>query len=75
MVALIYKNLTDGITIKEYCFASYAEKRRLFLEKQYNIEFLMEMSMHRPFLSAEWFTIFWKCLTHETWDITPCEKS
>ena len=71
MVALIYKNLTDGITIKEYCFASYAEKRRLFLEKQYNIEFLMEMSMHRPFLSAEWFTIFWKCLTHETWDITP----
>ena len=75
MVALIYKNLTDGITIKEYCFASYAEKRRLFLEKQYNIEFLMEMSMHRPFLSVEWFTIFWKCLTHETWDITPCEKS
>lgn len=75
MVALIYKNLTDGITIKEYCFASYAEKRRLFLEKQYNIEFLMEMSMNRPFLSAEWFTIFWKCLTHETWDITPCEKS
>lgn len=75
MVALIYKNLTDGITIKEYCFASYAEKRRLFLEKQYNIEFLMEMSMHRPFLSAEWFTTFWKCMTHETWDITPCEKS
>ena len=71
MVALIYKNLTDGITIKEYCFASYAEKRRLFLEKQYNIEFLMEMSMHPLFLSAEWASTFWKCMTHETWDITP----
>ena len=72
MVALIYKNLTDGITIKEYCFASYAEKRRLFLEKQYNIEFLMEMSMYPLFLSAEWASTFWKCLTHETWDITLC---
>lgn len=71
MVALIYKNLTDGITIKEYCFASYAEKRRLFLEKQYNIEFLMEMSIYPLFLSAEWASTFWKCMTHETWDITP----
>lgn len=72
MVTLVYKNLTDGITIKEYCFTDYAEKRRLFLEEQEDIEFLMEMSIHRPFLSAEWATIFWKCLTHETWDITPC---
>lgn len=75
MYALIYRNLETGMLIKEYCFASYEEKRRLFLEEQDNIEFLMKMSMHRPFLSAEWFSIFWKCLTHETWDITPCEKS
>lgn len=71
MVALIYKNLTDGITIKEYCFTDYAEKRRLALGEQKDMEFLMEMSMHPLFLSAEWFTTFWKCLTHETWDITP----
>lgn len=44
MVALIYKNLTDGITIKEYCFTDYAEKRRLALEEQEDMEFLMEMS-------------------------------
>lgn len=75
MYELIYHNLETGMLIKEYCFASYEEKRRLFLDEQDNIEFLMKMSMHPLFLSAEWFAIFWKCLTHETWDITPCEKS
>ena len=69
MVALIYKNLANGITIKEYCFAGYAEKRRLALEEQEDIEFLMEMSMHRLFLSVEWFSLYWKCLTHETLQI------
>ena len=73
MYELIYRNLETGTLIKEYCFNDYVEKRRLFLEEQEDIEFLMEMSIHRPFLSAEWFTFFWKCLTHETWDITPCE--
>lgn len=72
MYELIYRNLATGTLIKEYCFNDYVEKRRLFLEEQEDIEFLMEMSIHRPFLSAEWFTFFWKCLTHETWDITPC---
>lgn len=71
MYELIYRNLETGTLIKEYCFNAYVEKRRLFLEEQEDIEFLMEMSIHRPFLSAEWFTFFWKCLTHETWDITP----
>lgn len=71
MVALIYKNLTNGITIKEYCFAGYAEKRRLALDEQEDMEFLMEMFMHPLFLSAEWFSTYWKCLTHERWDITP----
>ena len=71
MYELIYRNLETDMLIKEYCFNAYAEKRRLFLEEQDNMEFLMEISIHRPFLSAEWATFFWKCLTHETWDITP----
>lgn len=74
MYSLIYRNLETGILIKEYCFNDYVEKRRLFLEEQEGIEFLMQMSMHPLFLSAEWFTIFWKCLTHETCDITHVKK-
>ena len=71
MYELIYRNLEIGTLIKEYCFAAYEEKRRLFLEEQENIEFLMKIYIHRLFLSAEWAIIFWKCLMHETWDITP----
>ena len=75
MYELIYRNLETGALIKEYCFANYEEKRRLSLEEQENIEFLMKIYIHGAFLSAEWATVFWECLTHETWDITPCEEA
>ena len=75
MYELIYRNLETGALIKEYCFADYEEKRRLFLEDQENIEFLKKIYINRPLFSVEWAILFWKCLTHETWDITPCEEA
>lgn len=74
MYELIYRNLETGALIKEYCFADYEEKRRLFLEEQENIEFLKKIYINRPLFSVEWAILFWKCLTHETLDITPCEE-
>ena len=48
MYELIYCNLETGALIKEYCFADYEEKRRLFLEEQENIEFLKKIYIHPP---------------------------
>lgn len=48
MYELIYRNLETGALIKEYCFADYEEKRRLFLEEQENIEFLKKIYIHPP---------------------------
>ena len=47
MYELIYRNLETGALIKEYCFADYEEKRRLFLEEQENIEFLKKIYINR----------------------------
>ena len=74
MYELIYRNLETGALIKEYCLADYEEKRRLFLEDQENIEFLKKIYINRPLFSVEWAILFWKCLTHKTLDITPCEE-
>ena len=70
MYELIYLNLETGILIKEYCFASYEEKRRLFLDDiGYEIESCRRLM--DTFLSRSWWRHYWKCATRETWDITP----
>ena len=70
MYELIYLNLETGILIKEYCFASYEEKRRLFLEDN-GYEIVSCKRLMDIFLSRSWWRNYWKCATRETWDITP----
>lgn len=74
MYELIYRNLETGILIKEYCFASFGEKRRLFLEENNNYEIISCKHLMDIFLSRSWWRNYWKCVTHETWDITPRKK-
>lgn len=70
MYELIYLNLETGILIKEYCFASYEEKRRLFLDDN-GYEIVSCKRLMDTFLSRSWWRHYWKCATRETWDITP----
>ena len=70
MYELIYLNLETGILIKEYSFASYEEKRRLFLEDN-GYEIVSGKRLMDTFLSRSWWRHYWKCATRETWDITP----
>lgn len=70
MYELIYLNPETGILIKEYCFASYEEKRRLFLEDN-GYEIVSCKRLMDIFLSRSWWRHYWKCATRETWDITP----
>lgn len=70
MYELIYLNLETGILIKEYCFANYEEKRRLFLEDN-GYEIVSCTRLMDTFLSRSWWRHYWKCATRETWDITP----
>lgn len=70
MYELIYLNLETGILIKEYCFASYEEKRRVFLEDN-GYEIVSCKRLMDTFLSRPWWRHYWKCATRETWDITP----
>lgn len=70
MYELIYRNLETGILIKEYCFASSEEKRRLFLEDN-GYEVVSCKRLMDVFLSRSWWRNYWKCATNETWDITP----
>lgn len=74
MYELIYRNLKTGMLIKEYCFASYEEKRRLFLEDN-GYEVVSCKHLWYTMFSRLWWRYYWKCATRETWDITPCEKS
>lgn len=70
MYELIYRNLETGILIKEYCFANREEKRRLFLDDN-GYEIVSCKRLMDIFLSRSWWRNYWKCATHETWDITP----
>ena len=72
MYELIYRNLETGILIKEYCFADSEEKRRLFLEDN-GYEIVSCKRLMDAFLSRSWWRNYWKCATHETWDITPID--
>lgn len=72
MYELIYRNLETGILIKEYCFASREEKRRLFLEDN-GYEIMSCKRLMDIFLSRSWWRNYWKCATRETWDITPID--
>lgn len=69
MYELIYCNLETDTMIKEYCFASYEEKRRLYLECN-GYEIICCKRLKGAFFSRSWWRNYWKCATHETWDIT-----
>lgn len=74
MYELIYRNLETGMLIKEYCFAVYEEKRRLFLEDNGH-DIVSCKCLQYMMFSRTWWRYYWKCAMRETWDITPCEKT
>lgn len=71
MYELIYRNLETGILVKEYRFANFGEKRRLFLEENNNYEVVSCKRFKYTMFSRIWWRYYWKCAMGETWDITP----
>ena len=66
MYELIYRNLETGALIKEYCFADYEEKRRLFIEDAGDLELISHERLMPRLWSAEFWKLFWRCLTNYT---------
>ena len=66
MYELIFTNLTSGVKIQEWWFATDTEKRiiaYLYDKEGYQID---KIKCHCPrFMSKEYFRLFWKCLKHE----------
>ena len=65
MYKLVYRNISNNTTIKEYLFYLKSEKRRMFLEQD-DVELLSYECLCPPVWSKEFWRTFWYCLTNRT---------
>lgn len=66
MYKLIYRNIPNNIKVEEYCFGNHEEKRRLFIEDAEGLELISHERLMPRLWSAEFWKLFWRCLTNYT---------